>query len=138
MKPLFNVLINIFFLFIAISCQSENKTRNNNSLVGKWKLVQSMNYALDDSTKWHRVHDIAGSTLVFEANGNFSETRGPIYASSNMNNKYSVKDSTIEFSSTDPGFTDKTYWKYIELTPQLLILDFNCDKPCRGKYIREK
>lgn len=127
--------------FILVSCKKEHiNNRENEGIIGKWKLTESFVTDQNGIRTWQKVGEHASSLLEFKANGDFSEKKGPIYSSINVNNTYKLlKDSTIVLSVKDSvSFPQKTRWSYSELTSETLIINPGCIAPCGAKYIPVK
>jgi len=128
-----------FLLTVVFSCKKEDKgPAENNGLVGKWKLVESLLDPGDGSGTFRKVDEIASTVVEFKANGDFKEVKGPIYSSINVYNTYKIlDDKRVELSlRNNPQMQmPPMIWYYREVTPTSLTLGFGCDKPCEGKFV---
>lgn len=140
MKKLYSLIL-LATGCIIVSCKKENiNSRENGGIVGKWKLTETFTTDQNGVTNWQKVGEHASSLLEFKANGDFSEIKGLIYSSINVNNTYKLlNDSTIILSVKDSvSFPHKTKWLYSELTPEILVINPGCIAPCGAKYIPVK
>ncbi|MFC0182656.1 hypothetical protein SAMN04515674_101618 [Pseudarcicella hirudinis] len=131
-----------FFLILLFSCKNDNDLTQNSRLIGKWKLAEVLFDPGNGSGRYQTVTAMESSVLEFEANGDFSEIKGPTYSSVNPYNRYRVlDDKRIELSmKNDPDGTLKTIWYYANPTANTLVMGYGCLEACSGKYtsIREK
>jgi hypothetical protein len=131
-----------FLLTAAFSCKKDDAGPvENNGLVGKWKLVESLLDPGDGSATFRAVDEMASTVVEFKANGDFKEVKGPIYSSINVYNTYKIlDDKSLELSLTNNPQMQMppTTWYYSEVTPTSMKLSFGCDRLCIGKFIAIK
>jgi hypothetical protein len=122
-------LLCIGFLF---SCKKDNPDPET-SLIGKWKLIEVLNDPGDGSGTFQGVQ--SNKTIEFHSNGNVT-SNGSICNNSTESNTstsgtYSLSNSTID---SPDCHNDSILTINFEHKNSILIINFPCIEPCKGKF----
>ena len=132
-------------LWTLMACQNENAEpqddtakrafKENNGLIGKWKIVEYLGDPGDGSGTYHEVKDEVGHIIEFRENGEFIEKKGQGQSSVPLFNAYKVlDDKRIELIPIDKS-APSHIWHYSDLSATKLTLGYGCIEACSGKYI---
>ncbi|MBO9612576.1 MAG: hypothetical protein J7619_07780 [Dyadobacter sp.] len=109
--------------------------KENNGLVGKWKIVEYLADPGDGSGTYQAVTDDVAHIIEFKENGEFVEKKAQGQSSVPLFNAYKVLDDKrielIPIDKTAPSHI----WYYSDLSTSKLTLGYGCIEACSGKYI---
>lgn len=137
------IILPLLLLWTVIACQNDSAdpldgkraSKENNGLIGKWKIVEYLGDPGDGSGRYRKVGDDEYHIIQFKENGEFLEEKGPAISSATYFNAYKIlNDDRIEMIPIDRG-APSHIWRYSELSPTKLTLNFSCFEACSGKYI---
>ncbi|GGM90784.1 hypothetical protein GCM10010967_24810 [Dyadobacter beijingensis] len=139
------LLLALLLCWTITACQNDTAepldsngrraAKENNGLVGKWKIVEYLADPGDGSGKYQAVTGESGHIIEFKENGEFVETKGLAQSSTPMFNAYKVLEGNkIEMIPIDKNAPSHT-WYYSELSAGKLTLGYGCIEACSGKYV---
>lgn len=109
--------------------------KENNGLIGKWKITEYLGDPGDGSGTYHEVKSDAAHVIEFKENGEFVEQKGKEQSSVPLFNAYKVLDNQrIEMIPIDKS-QPSHIWYYSDLSATKLTLGYGCIEACSGKYI---
>jgi len=112
----------LFFLFAFAACATINQT---STVVGKWRLTETLADIGDGKEKWHRVE--SESNIIFNNDGTITSTGSADYQS------YTILESNkIEFTLRD----NRKQVVSFKIEGSTLILSPQCIEACGSKYVR--
>lgn len=118
----------IAFCFIIVFACSKSSDNNSNSLVGKWKLIETLSDPGDGSGTWMQTNSY--STIQF--NNDSSAYEIPADQNRTLNHYSILNDST-----TILFYSDNTSLKlYFKIEQNILTLMGGCIETCGSKYKR--
>jgi len=139
------LLLSLMLLCTVMACKNETADpiddtakramKENNGLIGKWKLVEYLADPGDGSGTYREVTADVAHTIEFKENGEFIEKKGQGQSSVPLFNAYKVLDDKrielIPIDKTAPSHI----WYYSDLSTSKLTLGYGCIEACSGKYI---
>lgn len=139
------LLLSLMLLWTVMACQNETADpqddtakralKENNGLIGKWKIVEYLGDPGDGSGTYHEVKDEAGHTIEFKENGEFVERKGQAQSSVPLFNAYKVLDEQrVEMIPIDRS-QPSHIWFYSDLSATKVTLGYGCIEACSGKYV---
>ncbi|MCF0069817.1 hypothetical protein LZD49_04995 [Dyadobacter sp. CY261] len=139
------ILLSLILFWTVIACQNENAEpqddtakrafKENNGLVGKWKITEYLGDPGDGSGTYHEVKDAAAHVIEFRENGEFVETKGIEQSSAQLFDAYKIlDDKRIEMIPVDKN-APSHIWYYSELSAGKVTLSYGCIEACSGKYV---
>ncbi len=134
MKRMLWSLCLIALLAGGVACESEDpefKTTQNNGLLGKWRLVESLSDPGDGSGTWQKISPEQVQILEFKADSSFlivskNGSESGTYRTS-VNNRLEMR-----FAGNS---TFAPVWSVMLLTPTNLTVSYGCIEPCGGRYV---
>jgi hypothetical protein len=139
------LLFSLILLLTVIACQNEtaepeDKTgkrafKENNGLVGKWKITEYLADPGNGSGTFHPVKDTDAHIIEFSEDGRFIETKGEGQSSVPLFDAYKIlDDQRIEMIPIDKN--EKSHiWFYSDLSASKVTLGYGCIEACSGKYV---
>lgn len=139
------LLLSLMLLWTVIACKNETADpiddspkramKENNGLIGKWKIVEYLADPGDGSGTYQEVKDDVAHTIEFKENGEFVETKGQGQSSVPLFNAYKVlDDKRIELIPIDQN-SPSHIWFYSDLSASKVTLGYGCIEACSGKYV---
>jgi len=139
------LLFALTLLLTVIACKNDGAEplddaakramKENNGLIGKWRIVEYLADPGDGSGTYQQVNDGFAHTIEFKENGEFVDTKGQAQSSVPLFNAYKILDSQrIELIPIDRSQPSHT-WYYSELSATKVTIGYGCIEACSGKYI---
>ncbi|SDF42847.1 hypothetical protein SAMN04487996_110275 [Dyadobacter soli] len=139
------LLLSLLLLWAVTACRNDTAEplddapkrafKENNGLVGKWKIVEYLADPGDGSGTYQEVKDDFAHTLEFKENGEFVERKAPGQNSVPLFDAYKVlDDKRIELIPIDKNAPSQI-WYYSDLSASKLTLGYGCIEACSGKYV---
>ena len=139
------LLLSLMLIWTVIACQNETADpiddtakralKENNGLIGKWKIVEYLADPGDGSGTYHEVKSDVAHTIEFKENGEFVEVKGQGQSSIPLFNAYKIlDDQRIEMIPIDKNSPSHT-WYYSDLSATKVTLGYGCIEACSGKYV---
>jgi hypothetical protein len=139
-------IITFLFAFaILFSCDKSNNEiqkvdcgtiTQENGLIGKWKLIETLLDPGDGSGVFQPV--VSDKTIEFYNDSNVTSNGSlcdlTTESDSTTYGIYSAADSIISVSSCNSGILNIGY----ELINSTLVLSYTCYEPCKAKYIKSE
>lgn len=139
------LLFSLLLIWTVMACQDETADpiddspkramKENNGLIGKWKIVEYLGDPGDGSGTYHEVKDEVAHIIEFKENGEFVEVKGQGQSSVPLFNAYKILDDKriemIPIDKTAPSHT----WYYSDLSASKVTLSYGCIEACSGKYV---
>ncbi|SEJ61092.1 hypothetical protein SAMN05216327_11432 [Dyadobacter sp. SG02] len=140
-----HLLFALMLILTVVACKNDGADpiddapkramKENNGLIGKWKIVEYLSDPGNGSGTYREVKDDVAHTIEFRENGEFVETKGQGQSSVPLFNAYKVlDDKRIELIPIDRSQPSHT-WYYSELSASKVTLGYGCIEACSGKYI---
>jgi len=139
------LLLSLMLLWTVVACQNEpaesldggakRAFKENNGLIGKWKITEYLADPGDGSGTYQPVKDAAAHIIEFKDNGEFVEQKGEEQSSVPLFNAYKILDNNrIEMIPIDKK-NPSHIWFYSDLTAGKVTLGYGCIEACSGKYV---
>lgn len=139
------LLLSLLLLWTVMACTNDpseplddtakRALKENNGLVGKWKIVEYLADPGDGSGTYHEVKSELAHTIEFKENGEFVEKKAVGQSSVPLFNAYKVLDDKrielIPIDKTSPSHI----WYYSDLSASKVTLGYGCIEACSGKYV---
>jgi len=107
------LLLSGILMLSIMACRKRSATVENESIVGKWKLTESLADPGDGSGKWQPADPAHPSFIEFKADGSLSDTPVSPYAAS----RYKVtSDSTLLFYRAADTLQERYHFEKTRLT----------------------
>lgn len=120
------IILLAIVVFSVTACK-KNARSENSSIVGKWKLSESLADPGDGSGTWQAADPLHPRYLEFKKDGTLSISPNNIY---NADHYQLTSDSTMIFLRGAENFPFRYHF-----SETILILYPPCDEPCGEKYI---
>lgn len=138
MKKLLKLGMISCFVLTLFGCSNDDENiKDENSIVGTWKLIEVYNDPGDGSGSWNSIEN--GYTYNFSVNGEFTSTRFSECSSGN----YSINSNKLTLDFDCDGFTagienpEGTFIENYTFESDRIILVptyLNCDEGCGWKF----
>ena len=139
------LLLSLMLLWTVMACNKETADpiddtakralKENNGLIGKWKIVEYLADPGDGSGTYHEVKSEYVHTIEFKENGEYVEQKGQGQSSVPLFNAYKVlDDKRIEMIPIDKN-SPSHIWYYSDLSATKVTLGYGCIEACSGKYV---
>ena len=122
-----NLVLMTAILFSLVACKKTDNQTINRSIIGKWKLSESLADPGDGSGTWHPVDSSNPIYLEFKKDGTLIVSP---YMVNSWDHFQLTSDSTIIFFSGSQQFT-----RGYHFSMTLLTISGGCIEACGGRYI---
>ncbi|WP_353719799.1 hypothetical protein [Dyadobacter sp. 676] len=139
------ILLTLIMLWTVAACKNETADpaddnakrafKENNALIGKWKITEYLGDPGDGSGTYHPVEATMAHTIEFKENGEFVEEKGQGQSSVPMFNAYKIlDDKRLEMIPIDKK-APSHIWFYSDLSASKVTISYGCIEACSGKYV---